>query len=1597
METRRLLSSFVVTSATDGTGPNSLRWAITQADSSGSASEITFDISSSGPVTIELESVLPVISVPITIDGTTEPGFSGTPLVEIDGSGLTGTGNDGLVLTGGDSTVRGLSVVGFSDSAIVIATNGGDSISGNYLGLTPSGVQAVANQQGLTLVDASSNTIGSGTAGPGNVISGNSGDGILLEGSGGSSDNIIDGNLVGTTADGTQAVANGGAGIAIEGGSQNDIGLVGQGFGNLISGNDGPGISLTDDAAGDVIDNNVIGLAANGQTPLGNQEDGIDLDDAPQTLVGGPQTGAGNVIAANQGNGIDTAGDTAGLWIAGNDIGTDITGQLQLGNVLNGINLASSSNLVGGTVAGAANVIDFNGSGRVGAGVQLDGMVDGDTILSNSIYENAGLGINLGSGPTPNHQPGTPGPNDYQNYPVITSVTSNGTSTTINGTLYSVPLESYDLQFFSSPRADASGFGEGQTYLGSVSVATNSQGDATFSTSVPVSTSAGAFISATATGGSGDTSEFCETVQVQGQINLILSGTATPSPVIAGDPLTYSYTVANEGVLDAQSVVFTDQLPPGVTVSSVSFSQGNVAPTMTGGEVVVDLGTVDSGSSATVAITVQTQADAAGTFSDVASITSQEADPNSAAESVTLADSYETAADVGVTLTEGPSAPLAGGVLTYVMIAANAGPESASNVVLTLPVSAGLSYVSSSSTAGSVSFDNGQVVAQLGDVAANAQDSVTVVLEATTAGTVTETATATSSSVDPNPANNTSSVTTVVQPASDLVVALAADTNVAAVQEGFNYVITLTNTGISDATSVVLSDTLPAGVTLAGESTDQEATPTVSGNVVSLSLASLPAGSSAELTISVIPTVGPGSTLVDTASATAAQADPSPSNSTATLSLPVRGVSDLAVSASVSSASVNVGQTVTYSIDVTNLGPADEPDAVLSGALPPGLLVDSTSSTQGADPPVSQGLLSADLGVLPAGDTAVVTLVVTPGVANQGPLTCGFSIQGQDYDPDLSNNTASATVDVEPTSDLSVQIMPGAAPAAVGLDWSYVVQVVNNGPSAAAGVVATIPLPADASFVSASASQQGALTQQGSDLVADLGALASRATATITVVIDPLASSAGGSITLTAGVSGAEYDPNQSNNLASVAVSINASVDLAVALSQTPQQVLSGQDLTFIATVTNLGSTPATGVTLAMPDISGLTLVSTNATQGVMAMSQGVCIASLGDLAPGATADVTMIDMAPSPGTFTQTASLSQDEINLNTATSGTSATATAQVAESPGTVQFATTTVEVTDQAGVAVFPIVRQFGAAGTITVQYSTAAIDAVAGVDFTPASGTLTLGPGQTSATIQVPVLDDIYQNHDDYVSLVIDNPTGGAVLGPNTSATLHIQDVDPDVTPPVVTGLTWSGTSRSIQNLTLTFSEPLDPAFATDASDFRLTRQDNGQAFAIASISYDAASDSITITPQAPLPSGQYIQLLVLGTGADAIRDLAGNVLDGDGNGNPGSNYQVLFAQGNRLTYRDNLGNSVKLRIKGAGYLDQVLSAGGEGISLALEDMVPHHTTLTGSIKTRKGGTKVTELGTISGLGTWGQVNVTLKSPPFQVTQLPFQRRGKFVL
>ncbi|MGI8808773.1 MAG: hypothetical protein ACR2KK_13195 [Acidimicrobiales bacterium] len=227
------------------------------------------------------------------------------------------------------------------------------------------------------------------------------------------------------------------------------------------------------------------------------------------TTVGGTAPGARNFVAGNTQYGlILSSPGVTGNVIQGNNIGLLPTGAAGP-NGAGGVILANGANgnQIGGTAVGAGNRISRNN----GAGVAVaDAATTGNSIRGNAFSSNAGLGIDLWpGGVTPNDAgDGDTGPNRLQNYPVLTSAV-NGTSTVVRGSLASAPNTTFRIEFFSSPGADPTLYGEGANYLGATSATTNAAGNtAVFALTAPATVPAGQVVTATATDPAGNTSEF---------------------------------------------------------------------------------------------------------------------------------------------------------------------------------------------------------------------------------------------------------------------------------------------------------------------------------------------------------------------------------------------------------------------------------------------------------------------------------------------------------------------------------------------------------------------------------------------------------------------------------------------------------------------------------------------------------------------------------------------------------------------------------------------------------------------------------------------------------------------------------------------------------------------------------------------------------------------------------------------------------------------------------------------------------------------------------------------------------------------------------
>ena len=619
LEDRRLLATFSVVTTADGVD-GSLRQAILDANASPNADVntpdvITFAIEGAGPHTIQPLSPLPGITDAVVIDGYSQPGsqvntnpvgqgLNTVLMIELDG---TSAGGDGLVVTAGNSTIRGLAINRFATNGIQIADGDGNVVEGNFIGTNLSGDAGLGNgDSGVLVVRSSGNLIGGTTAETRNLISGNSlgqtfGDrnGVSIGQGGGN--NMVQGNLIGTDVSGGSTIGNRQNGVFVSRSDGNVIGGTVLGARNIISGNSENGIEIGNrSSGGNQILGNFIGTDVSGTTALANGQNGVEVrfENATNT-IGGSNIEARNVISANALRGV-LLSESSGIVVLGNYIGVNASGTVALGNGTGGITIdgSSSNNTIGGASIGAGNVIagndgpgilllqdevdsnalqgnfigtDIGGTVNLGNGgpgvlindASLNTIVEntiafngtltpstGVAILSgsdnairrNSMYQNAGLGIDLGGdGVSPNDlgDPDT-GPNQFQNFPEIGSALDDGTNLSLTYEVTSVaPNSTFPLtvEFFL---ADADGQ-EGKTFLGADNFG---ETDGSKAISIAIDVNAGDLVVGTATDADGNTSEFSPSVTVSATTTEFDFGDA---PDFVDSNQQYPTLLANDG------------------------------------------------------------------------------------------------------------------------------------------------------------------------------------------------------------------------------------------------------------------------------------------------------------------------------------------------------------------------------------------------------------------------------------------------------------------------------------------------------------------------------------------------------------------------------------------------------------------------------------------------------------------------------------------------------------------------------------------------------------------------------------------------------------------------------------------------------------------------------------------------------------------------------------------------------------------------------------------------------------------------------------------------------------------------------------------
>jgi uncharacterized repeat protein (TIGR01451 family) len=826
------------------------------------------------------------------------------------------------------------------------------------------------------------------------------------------------------------------------------------------------------------------------------------------------------------------------------------------------------------------------------------------------------------------------------------------------------------------------------------------------------------------------------------QADLSLSKIVSDPTPNVGDTIRFLVTLSNNGLSNATGVKVTDLLPAGLTLVSSYPSHGSYNPA-TG---VWTVGDLANGAKAKLVLRARVVAHTART--NTASIRhSDQFDPDTGNNTASATETPQVA-DLHVTKTVDDPTPNVGDTITFTITLSNAGPDNATNVRLKDLLPSGLALVSATPSQGS--YDNSTGVWAVGDVASAAATLLTLSARVVSHAPVTNTATiAHSDQFDPITSNNSASATETPQQA-DLQVSKTVDNPTPNVGDTVTYTITVTNNGPNDATGVTVVDILPSQVRLSSSRGVGDYDPATG----IWDVGTVPTGTSVTLTLTSL-VVSPNPQANTAAVSHSDQFDPNTANNSDTASINPQAA-DLALSKTVDDPTPNVGDTVTFTVTLTNNGSAKATNVRVNDLLPAGLGFVSATPSLGTYTPAT--------GIWVVGTVTTATpqtLMIEARVNSSSAQTNTASIRHSDqFDPDAGNNTASAT-ETPQRADLQLSKIVSDPSPNVGDMVTFLVTLNNNGPDAATNVSVTDLLPAGLSLVSPATPSQG--SYDGGTGVWEVGSLGNGAQATLALqarVDSPSAQTNTATIT-----SSDQFDPNTGNNTAS-ATETPQQADLSLSKTVDDPTPNLGDTITFTVTLTNNGPSPATNVQVTDLLPAGLTLVMATPSEGSYDAANGVW--SVGTVALGPHT-LTLQALVVSPSAQTNTATITNsDQFDPNPGNNAASATETPQQADlvvgksvsnpTPNVGETITYTIRVTnagpnDATGVTVQDILP-----GEVSFQSSSATQGS-----YNPVANTWTVG-SVANATTQTLTIT---------VSVISPNPEA------NTASISHSDQFDPN--------------------------------------------------------------------------------------------------------------------------------------------------------------------------------------------------------------------------
>jgi uncharacterized repeat protein (TIGR01451 family) len=698
------------------------------------------------------------------------------------------------------------------------------------------------------------------------------------------------------------------------------------------------------------------------------------------------------------------------------------------------------------------------------------------------------------------------------------------------------------------------------------------------------------------------------------------------SAPLEGDTVTYNLVTRNVGPSMATGVSIENLLPAGLTFSSATPTKG----TYTSGTGEWDLGTLDAKEVVTLEIEatvdVGTGGDLIVSTASVSTLTQVDAKPSNDISSISL--TVDNNADLEVTKSVDNDRPKAGEQVVYTISVTNLAPGAqATTLTVSDSLPSGVTYVSDVASLGS--YDSGLGIWTLGTLNSGGTATLDITVSVDP-GTIAQLITNTASilafdQTDPNGANDSDSAALLVVDDVDLAVSKIVDDATPHEQDEVVYTITVTNTsGTVAASSVSLTDALPAGVTYVSEVVSQGTYVDATGV---WTVGALAAGASATLDITAGVDVGTGGmAIINTVSGLSSdQPDPNAVNDTDSAQIDVDTDADLSVTKVVDDATPTEQDQVVYTITVSNpVGAAEATNVSLVDLLPAGVSYVSDNASQGTYVDGS-GLWS--IGTISAGSSATldITASVDVGSAGLAVVNTADTLLADQPDSDGLNNSDTAQIDVSNLADISVtKTVDDAAPYELD-DVVYTITVSNQvGGAQATNLSVTDLLPTGVTYSSDIASQGSYVSGTG---VWSLGSLASGASATLMITANVDAATVGSTIVNNvAGLSLDQTDPNASNDTDSASFLVVADVDLALTKTVDDATPMELGTIVYTLTVSNTSATVAAS-SVSVNDLlpSGVTYSSDLASQGSYDDNTGLwSVGAIGALS-NATLDITAI------------------------------------------------------------------------------------------------------------------------------------------------------------------------------------------------------------------------------------------------------------------------------------------------------------------------------------------------------------------------------------